>query len=136
MMGGRGSPRRKLCLDVWQWTVAGQCLVWREGNKWIVGGWHPTGMGGVMRRRQLGVVGGGRVEDVMQTRKIAPELGCLVRGSHGSMQGELAHHTLVCILLVSTNCLGMLAQIVETREPPSTMTTERMFSSALPYDDE
>jgi hypothetical protein len=90
-------------------------------------------MGGVMRRRQIGVVGG--IKDVAQTRVMAPKLGCLVRGSHGGKQGgELAHHTvtLVGVLLVGMNCLGMLAQIVETRELLSTMTSERTFSSVLP----
>jgi hypothetical protein len=84
-----------------------------------------------MRRRQMGVVGG--IKDVAQTREIAPELFCLVRGSHGGKQGgEHTHHTLVRVLLVGMNCLGMLAQIVETRELLSTMTSEGTFSSVLP----
>jgi hypothetical protein len=44
---------------------------------------------------------------------LASMLGGLVRGSHGSMQGrELAHHTLIGILLVGMHRLSMLAQIV------------------------
>jgi hypothetical protein len=64
---------------------------------------------------------------------LASMLGSLVRGGHGGMQGgELAHHTLVRVLLVGMDCLGMLAQIVETRELLSTMTGERTFAGVLP----
>ena len=60
-------------------------------------------------------------------------LGSLVRSGHGGMQRrQLAHHTLVGILLVGMDCLGMLAQIVETRELLSTMTSERTFAGVLP----
>jgi hypothetical protein len=64
---------------------------------------------------------------------LASMLGGLVRGSHSGMQGgELAHHTLVGVLLVGMHCLGMLAQIVETRELLSTMAGERTFTGVLP----
>ena len=60
-------------------------------------------------------------------------LGSLVRCGHGGMQGgELAHHTLVGVLLVGMDCLGMLAEIVETRELLSTMASERTFTGVLP----
>jgi hypothetical protein len=66
---------------------------------------------------------------------LASMLGGLVRCGHGGMQGgELAHHTLVGVLLVSMDCLGMLAQIVETRELLSTMAGERTFASVLPVE--
>ena len=59
-------------------------------------------------------------------------LGGFVRGGHGSMQGgELAHHTLVGVLLVGMHCLRMLTQIVETRELLSTMAGERTFTGVL-----
>ncbi len=49
------------------------------------------------------------------------------------MQGrELAHHALIGLLLVSMHGLGMLAEIVETRELLSTMAGERTFTSVLP----
>jgi hypothetical protein len=64
---------------------------------------------------------------------LASMLGGFVRGGHGGMQGgELAHHTLVGVLLVGMDCLGMLAQIVETRELLSTMAGERTFAGVLP----
>jgi hypothetical protein len=50
--------------------------------------------------------------------------------------GELAHHTLVGILLVGMDRLGMLAQIVETRELLSTMAGERTFAGVLPVESE
>ena len=60
-------------------------------------------------------------------------LGSLVRGGHGGMQGgELAHHTLVRVLLVGMDRLGMLAEIVETRELLSTMAGERTLAGVLP----
>jgi hypothetical protein len=48
--------------------------------------------------------------------------------------GELAHHTLVGVLLVGMHCLCMLAQIVETRELLSTMAGERTFTGMLPVE--
>lgn len=40
-----------------------------------------------------------------------------VRGSHCSVQrGEVAHHTVVQLLLIRVDGLGMLAQVVEARE--------------------
>lgn len=60
-------------------------------------------------------------------------LGGFVRGGHGGVQGrELAHHTLVGILFVGMHCLGMLTEIVETRELFSTMAGERTFAGVLP----
>jgi len=47
-------------------------------------------------------------------------------------RGEFAHHLLVLLLLVSMDSLGMLAQIVKTRELLSAMTSERMFTSVFP----
>ena len=62
-------------------------------------------------------------------------LGSLVGGGHGGMQrGELAHHTLIGILLVGMHCLSMLAQIVETRELLSTVASERTFTGVLPVE--
>lgn len=62
-------------------------------------------------------------------------LGGLVGGGHGGMQrGELAHHTLIGILLVGMHCLSMLAQIVETRELLSTVASERTFTGVLPVE--
>ena len=46
-------------------------------------------------------------------------------------RGELAHHTLVGILLVGMDSLGMLAQIIETRELLSTVAGERTFAGVL-----
>jgi len=64
---------------------------------------------------------------------LASLLGGLIGGGHGGVQGrELAHHTLVGILLISVHGLGMLAQIVETRELFSTMASERTFAGVLP----
>ena len=55
-------------------------------------------------------------------------LGDVVRCSHGGMLGgELVHHMLVGVLLVSMDFLGMLAQIVETRELLFTMAGDRTF---------
>ena len=48
--------------------------------------------------------------------------------------GELAHHTLVGVLLVGMHCLSMLAQIVEARELLSTMAGERTFAGVLPVE--
>ena len=64
---------------------------------------------------------------------LAPLLGGLVRGSHGGVQGrELAHHTLVGVLLIGMYGLCMLAQIVEARKLLSTMAGKRTFASVLP----
>ena len=53
----------------------------------------------------------------------------LVGSGHGRMQGrELTHHTLVGLLLIGMDSLGMLAEIVETREPLSTMIGEKTFA--------
>ena len=39
------------------------------------------------------------------------------RGGHGSVKrGELVHHALVLLLLISVHCLSMLAEVVETRK--------------------
>ena len=46
--------------------------------------------------------------------------------------GELAHHTLVGLLLIGMDSLCMLAEIVETRELLSTMASERTFAGVLP----
>jgi hypothetical protein len=60
-------------------------------------------------------------------------LGGLVGGGHGGVQGrELAHHTLIGVLLIGVHGLSMLAQIVETRELLSTMAGERTFAGVLP----
>jgi hypothetical protein len=60
-------------------------------------------------------------------------LGGLVGGGHGGVQGrELAHHTLIGVLLIGVHSLSMLAQIVETRELLSTMAGERTFAGVLP----
>ena len=46
--------------------------------------------------------------------------------------GELAHHTLIGLLLIGMNSLCMLAKIVETRELLSTMASEGTFAGVLP----
>jgi hypothetical protein len=57
----------------------------------------------------------------------------LVGCGHCGMQGrEVAHHTLVRVLLVGMNRLRMLTKIVEARKLLSTMTSERTFASMLP----
>jgi hypothetical protein len=64
---------------------------------------------------------------------LAAMLGGLVGGGHGRMQRrELAHHTLVGVLLVCVNGLRMLAKIVEARELLSAMTSEWTFAGMLP----
>jgi hypothetical protein len=64
---------------------------------------------------------------------LATVLSSLVGGGHRCVQGrELAHHTLVGVLLVCVNGLRMLTKIVETRELLSAMTSERTFASMLP----
>jgi hypothetical protein len=66
---------------------------------------------------------------------LASLLGGLVRGGHGGVQGrELAHHTLIGVLLIGVHGLSMLTQIVETRKLLSTMASERTFASVLPDD--
>jgi hypothetical protein len=68
----------------------------------------------------------------MLSTALAALLGGLVGGSHGGVQrGKLTHHALVGLLLVSVNGLCMLAEIVETRELLSAMTSERTFTSVL-----
>lgn len=60
-------------------------------------------------------------------------LGSFVGGGHCGMQGrEVAHHTLISVLLIGMNGLRMLAEIVEARKLLSTMTSERTFASVLP----
>jgi hypothetical protein len=57
----------------------------------------------------------------------------LVSSGHGGMKrGEVAHHLLVLLLLVSMDGLSMLAQIIKTRELLSAMTGERTFASMFP----
>jgi hypothetical protein len=68
----------------------------------------------------------------MLSTALAALLGGLVGGSHGGVQRrQLAHHALVGLLLVSVNGLCMLAEIVETRELLSAMTSERTFAGVL-----
>jgi len=68
---------------------------------------------------------------------LASLLGGLVRCGHGGMQGrELAHHTLVGVLLVGMDGLCMLAEVVETRKLLSTMAGERTFAGVFPVDGE
>lgn len=63
---------------------------------------------------------------------LAALLGGLVGGSHRRVQGgELAHHTLVGLLLICVNGLGMLAEVVEARELFSAMAGERTFAGVL-----
>lgn len=69
----------------------------------------------------------------MLSTAFASLLGGLIRGGHGGVQGgELAHHTLVGVLLISMYGLCMLAQIVEARKLLSTMAGKRTFTSVLP----
>lgn len=69
----------------------------------------------------------------MLSTAFASLLGGLVGGGHGGVQGrELAHHTLIGVLLIGVHGLSMLAQIVETRELLSTMAGERTFAGVLP----
>ncbi len=63
---------------------------------------------------------------------LAALLGGLVGSSHRRVQGgELAHHTLVGLLLIGVNGLGMLAKVVEARELLSAMAGERTFAGVL-----
>ena len=69
----------------------------------------------------------------MLSTAFASLLGGLVGSGHGGVQGrELAHHTLIGVLLIGVHGLSMLAQIVETRELLSTMAGERTFAGVLP----
>jgi len=71
----------------------------------------------------------------MLSTTLAPLLGGLVGGSHCSVERrELAHHTLVGVLLICMNGLGMLAQIVETRELLATMASEGTLASMFSVD--
>lgn len=57
----------------------------------------------------------------------------LVRGGHGGVEGgELAHHLLVLVLLVSVDGLRVLAQVVEARELLAAVTRERAFAGVFP----
>jgi hypothetical protein len=50
----------------------------------------------------------------------------------GMKRRKIAHHLLVLLLLISMNSLGMLAQIVETRELLATVASERTLARVLP----
>ena len=69
----------------------------------------------------------------MLTTALASLLGGFIRGGHGCVQGgELAHHTLVCLLLIGMYGLCMLAQVVEARKLLSTVASKGTFTSVLP----
>lgn len=57
----------------------------------------------------------------------------LGRGGHASVErGELVHHALVLLLLISVNGLRVLAKIVETRELLAAMAGEGAFAGVFP----
>ena len=49
---------------------------------------------------------------------------------------EVTHHFFVYILLVCVDCLGVLAEVVESGEMFSTVTIEGAFSSVFSCDNE
>ena len=57
----------------------------------------------------------------------------LVGGCHGGVErGEVAHHLLVLVLFVGVDGLGMLAEVIETRELLAAVTAEWTFTGVLP----
>ena len=59
--------------------------------------------------------------------------GSFVRRCHAGMQSsEIAHHLLVELLLIGVNGLGMLAEIVKSRELLGAVATERALASVFP----
>ena len=73
----------------------------------------------------------------MLSTALAAMLGSFVGSGHGGMEGrELAHHTLISILLVCMNGLGMLAKIVKTRELLSTVAGERTFAGVFSVEED
>ena len=74
--------------------------------------------------------GSGRAGD---GASLAARLAALGGGGHGGMEGgELVHHALVLLLLVGVDGLGMLAEIVETRELLAAVASERSLSGVFP----
>jgi len=68
--------------------------------------------------------GGGRVGTPSAT-----SMSYLVCGGHRSMErGEMTHHGLILLLLVSMDRLSMLPEIVQTRKLLSAMTTKGAFA--------
>lgn len=57
--------------------------------------------------------------------------GFVSSGHRGVQRGEIAHHTLVLVLLVGMNSLCVLTEIVKARELFSTMTGEWTFASVF-----
>ena len=57
----------------------------------------------------------------------------LGRGGHAGVErGELVHHALVLLLLISVNGLRVLAKVVETRELLAAMAGEGAFAGVFP----
>ena len=57
----------------------------------------------------------------------------LGRGGHAGVErGELVHHALVLLLLISVNGLGVLAKIVEARKLLAAMAGEGSFAGVFP----
>ena len=73
-------------------------------------------------------IGGRRVGTPSTTN-----MSYLVRRGHRSMErGEMTHHSLILLLLVSMDGLSMLPEIVKTRKLFSTMTTKGTFAGMFP----
>jgi hypothetical protein len=57
----------------------------------------------------------------------------LIGSGHSSMKrGEVAHHLLILLLLISMDGLSMLAQVIQTRELLATVAREGTFTSVFP----
>ncbi len=64
---------------------------------------------------------------------LATRLTGLVGSGHAGVQrGQVAHHTLVLLLLVGMDGLGMLAKVVETRKLLAALTCKRALAGVFP----
>lgn len=58
-----------------------------------------------------------------------------IGGSHGSVQRrKIPHHPLVLVLLIGMDSLGVLPEVIKSRELFTTVTGEWTFSCVFPID--
>ena len=85
------------------------------------------------RRRQVGRGGGLGPTTAFAAWAAAATAAGLVGCCHGGVErGEVAHHLLVLVLLVGVDGLGVLAEVVETRELLAAVTAEGTFTGVFP----
>jgi len=85
------------------------------------------------RRRRIAAGGSRRVGGRRVGTPSATSMSYLVCRCHRSMErGEMTHHSLILLLLVSMNGLSMLPEIVKTRKLFSAMATKGAFAGMFP----